>query len=314
MRTVLFWSLVMMTSVCLAAQASAQREITIWPDHRDADIGGKGEEMIARKPDGTSRWVTKVAIPTMILFLPKDDATSHAAVIICPGGGYGGESYDEEGTEVAQFLTTHGVAGVVLKYRLPEAPAVGDEMPVPQQDVLRAVRLVRSRASEFGVDPGRIGVMGFSAGGHLAATAGTLWDKGNPSAADPIEKVSSRPDFLGLIYPVITFEAGVTHGGTRQNLIGEKPAPAQVFRFSAELNVTPETPPTFLMHCTDDKTVPVENSLRFYRAAAQAGVPVEMHIFEKGGHGFGMRTENVGLATTWRDRYADWMRARGIVR
>ena len=229
-----------------------------------------------------------------------------AAVIVFPGGGYGHLAMDHEGVQVARWLNGFGVHAFVVQYRL--GPAY--KHPTMLNDAQRAIRTVRSRAAQSGIDPQRIGVVGFSAGGHLASTAGTHFDSGDPAAADPIERVGSRPDFLILAYPVITMQMSHTHRGSRTNLLGDRPDAAAVWELSNEYQVTPETPPTFLFHTTDDAGVPVENSLFFYQALRDAGVPVEMHLYQTGRHGVGLAPTDPVLSS-WPERARAWMQANG---
>jgi acetyl esterase/lipase len=244
-------------------------------------------------------------IPTLTPYLaPKEKATG-AAVVVCPGGGYGGLA-DHEGRPIAEWLNSAGISGFVLKYRL--GPRY--HHPAPLQDAGRAIRTVRARAAEWGIKPDRIGIIGFSAGGHLASTAGTHFDGGRPDAADPIEKVSSRPDLMILVYPVITM-GDVTHGGSRNNLLGPSPDPALIALLSNERQVTRETPPAFLVHTTDDAAVPCENSILFASALRKAGVPCELLLFERGPHGFGLGGKDPSLST-WPGLCAAWLKLHGF--
>ena len=230
------------------------------------------------------------------------------AVIVCPGGGYGGLAWDYEGEEVAAWLNSHGIAGFVLRYRLGETYG----HPVPLMDAQRAIRTIRARAAEWNVDPGKIGILGFSAGGHLSSTAGTHFDAGDPNAADPIDKVSCRPDFMVLIYPVISMNNPNTHLGSRRNLLGKNPDQSLIDLLSNELQVTENTPPAFLVHSTEDTAVPPQNSIEFYLACKKAHVPVEMHIYEQGKHGYGMGKGDPALST-WPGMLVEWFKKRGIL-
>ena len=227
--------------------------------------------------------------------------------MICPGGGYQNLAMDHEGHQVARWLTAHGVAAAIVKYRL--GPRY--RHPAPLQDVLRAIRVVRSRATELNVKPDRVGVMGFSAGGHLASSAATLFDLADAKVADGLEAVSSRPDFAILGYPVIVFGADVTHKGSQRNLLGDNPPADLVTRLSTDRQVTVKTPPTFLFHTNEDAGVPPQNSVAFYLALKTAGVPAELHIYEKGAHGVGLAPEDRELST-WPDRMLGWMRTARI--
>jgi acetyl esterase/lipase len=243
--------------------------------------------------------------PMLTPYLPGANATG-TGVVVFPGGGYGHLAMDHEGRQVAEWLNSLGIAAFVVQYRL--GPKY--RHPTMLGDAQRAVRTVRSRATEWGVDPQRIGVLGFSAGGHLASTAGTHFGPGDAASSDPIEQAGSRPDFMILVYPVITMQDAYTHRGSKNNLLGERPDPALVWLLSNEKQVTPQTPPTFLVHTTDDAGVPVENSLLFYQALRTAGVPVEMHVYETGPHGFGLGGGRPVLST-WPDRARAWMESHG---
>jgi acetyl esterase/lipase len=246
-------------------------------------------------------------IPTLTAYrAPR--AASGTAVVIAPGGGYQNLAMEHEGRQFAYWFNAMGVTAFVLKYRL--GPRY--HHPIELGDAQRAIRTVRARAAEFGIVADRIGMMGFSAGGHLTSTAGTHFDTGKADASDPIERVSSRPDFLILGYPVISFDAAITHAGSLRNLLGEKPDPKLVEDLSNDLRVTPQTPPTFIFHTTNDSGVPVENSVRFYLALRKAKVPVEMHLFESGPHGVGMALNDPALSQ-WPQLLMTWLRSRGLL-
>lgn len=246
--------------------------------------------------------------PSITFYQPSKPQATGTLVVICPGGGYGALAMDHEGHQVARWFTARGVAAAIVKYRL--GPRY--RHPAPLQDVLRAIRLVRSRAAELGVKPDRIGVMGFSAGGHLASTAATLFDLAEAKTADGLDAVSARPDFAILGYPVIVFGGEVTHKGSQRNLLGETPAAELVTRLSTDRQVTAQTPPTFLFHTSGDTGVPPQNSVAFYLALKKAGVPAELHIYEKGPHGVGLAPGDRELST-WPDRMLGWMRGRGLL-
>src|SRR5256884_2209558 len=245
-------------------------------------------------------------IPTLTPYFPAKEKTTGAAIIVCPGGGYT-HLADHEGGPVAEWLNTLGITAFVLKYRL--GPRY--HHPAPLQDAARAIRTVRARASEWSIDPKRIGILGFSAGGHVASTIGTHFDSGKPDAQDFIERVGSRPDLMILIYPVITMRE-FAHAGSRRMLLGENPSANLVGWLSNEAQVTKETPPAFLVHTANDPAVPVENSLRFAEAMTKAGVPFELNIYERGPHGFGLGGKDPMLST-WPQRCADWLRAHGFI-
>jgi acetyl esterase/lipase len=234
------------------------------------------------------------------------------AIVICPGGGYGGLAIDHEGHEIARYLQKHGIAGCVLKYRLPRSKTPGAAHGVPLADAQRAIRTVRSRAEEWSIDPNKIGIMGFSAGGHLASTAATHASEVNKESVDRVDRVSARPDFAVLVYPVISSDSAIWHKGSFINLVGPALDAKMLQQYSNERHVSRQTPPTFLVHAADDQGVPVENSLRFFQALQKAGVPAEVHIYEKGGHGFGMRPA-AGPAAGWPDLLCQWLRVRGLL-
>jgi acetyl esterase/lipase len=260
-------------------------------------------------PQGAPGAVGKDAadVPTLTAYLPKPELATGAAVVICPGGGYQGLA-DHEGRPVAEWLNGLGVAGFVLKYRL--GPRY--HHPAMLQDAGRAIRTVRARADEWHVDPKRVAILGFSAGGHLASTAGTHFDAGRPDADDPIERQSSRPDRMILVYPVIGLAAPYAHAGSRRNLLGDAPAKELVESLSNETQVTAQTPPAFLVHTNEDRGVPAENSLMFVLAMRKAGVPVEFHLFEKGRHGLGLGTSDPGFGA-WPGLCATWLKGQGFL-
>lgn len=283
-------------AICLtllagALAAQAPKGELLWPDGAPGALGAQEEDK-----------------PSMTPYTAPENKRSGTGVIVCPGGSYRSLSMDKEGGQVARWLNSLGVTVFVLKYRL--GPRY--HHPIELGDAQRAIRTVRWRAAEYGVRPDRIGIMGFSAGGHLAATAGTHFDAGSPGSSDPIERAGSRPDFLVLCYPVITFTTPYVHHESLQNLLGDNPDPKLVEDLSNELRVTAQTPPTFLFHTTTDSTVPPENSVLFYMALRKAGVPAEMHIYERGPHGVGLAPADPVLSS-WPARLADWLRVHGLL-
>ena len=247
-----------------------------------------------------------VSHPTLTVYLPPAGKANGTAVVICPGGGYLHLAWTHEGTDVARMLNEMGITAILLKYRLPNDETMVDKTVGPLQDAQRAIQLVRQRAGDWGVNAARVGILGFSAGGHLASTAGTHFNK---SAIDNPGNISLRPDFMILLYPVISFSDSIGHRGSRDNLIGLHPDPSVVREYSNELQVTAQTPPTFLVHAGDDKAVPVANSIRFYEALQHNGVPAELHVYPKGGHGFGMN--NPTTKDQWTERLRNWLDAGG---
>jgi len=259
--------------------------IILWPD------GAPGSKGDAAKD-----------IPSMTVYLPTPEDATGAAVLICPGGAYAALAMDHEGREVAAWLNSFGVAGIVLDYR---HQGKGYSYPAPQDDSQRAMRLIRSHAADWGIDLNKIGVMGFSAGGHLASTVTTLFDKYG-KAGDEVDAFSSRPDFAILCYPVISMSEPFMHRGSRDNLLGPEPNEKLEKLMSTNLQVTSETPPVFLMHAGDDPAVPVENSLVFYEAMRKAKVSGELHIYEAGGHGFGLNRYK-GTVLEWPNACRNWI-------
>ncbi len=247
--------------------------------------------------------------PSITVYAPRTATKDATAIIVLPGGGYGALAMNHEGRQIANWLNSYGIAAFVVKYRL--GPRY--HHPIEMGDAQRAVRMVRSRAKEFGVAPDRVGVWGFSAGGHLASTIGTHFDAANTNASDPIDSVSSRPDFLILAYPVISFTTPYTHKGSMKNLLGDNPDPALVQSLSSELQVTPQTPPTFLFSTNADTGVPAENAVLFYLALRKAKVPAEIHVFQNGPHGVGLGNSDPALAE-WPVTLANWLRVRGLIK
>lgn len=276
------------------AQAQPTNSFPLWPDGAPGALGQQDKD-----------------IPTLTPYLPDPAKATGAVIVICPGGGYGGLA-PHEGADYARFLNEYGVAGFVLKYRLGSG---GYRHPVMLQDAARAVRLVRDRAGEWKLDPHRIGIMGSSAGGHLASTLVTHFDAGKPDAADLVERQSSRPDLGILCYAVITL-GQFTHQGSKQNLLGKDPSPELVRELSNELQVTKDTPPCFVWHTYEDSGVPVENSLQFAEALRRAGVPFDLHIYQKGPHGLGLGTRdwNPGKRHPWTRDCIFWLQAQGFVK
>jgi len=247
-------------------------------------------------------------IPTITVYSAYGK-TANVGVIVAPGGGYGALAMNHEGRQVANFLNSVGITAFVLKYRL--GPKY--HHPIELGDAQRAIRLVRSRATEFKVDVDKIGMMGFSAGGHLTSSAGTHFDAGKSDAPDPIDRLSSRPDFLVLGYPVISFTTPYTHKGSLKNLLGDNPDRELVKSLSSELQVTAQTPPTFLFPTSGDTSVPAENSILFYMALHKLGVPAELHVFEKGPHGVGLGGMDAALEE-WPKLLVLWFRTRGLLK
>lgn len=268
--------------------------------------------------------------PQLTLYKPQEP--NGTAVVICPGGGYGVLATDHEGKQAAEFYAKLGVHAFVLQYRVAQKERPGPLGKAPLLDAQRAIRLVRAKAKEYGIDPKRVGVMGFSAGGHLASTAATHFDAGDANAKDPVDKESSRPDFAVLCYPVVTSDKGVTHAGSFVNLLGKEPKAEDLDFFSNEKHVTKDTPPTFLFHTDEDAGVLPENAVRFYLAMKKVEqderktnkafrMRAELHIYEKGKHGVGLGTDpawtgdgpNAKYCAEWGDRLSAWLKAGGLL-
>jgi acetyl esterase/lipase len=283
----------------------AQEVIKLYPGKIPNEIPGPDAE--TKAVDGVAR-ISNISIPTLIVFLPAKELSNGTAVVICPGGGYGINAIQHEGIDVARKFNEAGVAAFVLKYRLPSDNTMKDKSIGPLQDAQQAIKVVRDRANDWNVDPSKVGIAGFSAGGHLASTAGTHFQK---VMIDNVENTNVRPDFMILLYPVISFSEELTHMGSRNNLIGKSPSEESVKLYSNELQVTKKTPPAFIVHASDDGAVKVENSLRFYEALNNNGILSELFIFPKGGHGFGLI--NSTSPDRWMDRCLDWMKSNGWI-
>jgi acetyl esterase/lipase len=256
--------------------------------------------------DGILQSTSQVSIPTLSIFLPKETKPNQTAVIICPGGGYSHLAFDKEGTKVADWFNSIGIAAFVLKYRMPTDLTMKNKNVGPLQDAQEAIRYIRQNATKWNIDPSKIGILGFSAGGHLASTASTHFDD---KVYESTYKVSARPDFSLLIYPVISMENDITHKGSQTNLLGNNPSQELINSFSNEKKVTSQTPPTFLVHATDDTAVIPENSINYYLALKKNGVTSELHLYEKGGHGFGLGVKDTNKF--WTKDCIEWLKANG---
>jgi acetyl esterase/lipase len=292
-----FCSLLIVALVCAGAGSYAgdgngkRPSARLWPDGAPGALG---------KQDADE--------PAVIPYLPSADKANGAAIVICPGGGYGALAMDHEGHHVARWANSFGVAGIILRYRL--GPRY--HHPVELGDAQRAMRYTRAHAREWNIDPKRVGIMGFSAGGHLASTAGTHFDAGKSDAPDPIDRLSCRPDFMILLYPVITLQGPFAHMGSRYNLLGKDADDSLVDSLCNEKQVTPRTPPAFLAHSSEDRGVPPENSVLFYLALQKARVPAELHVYEKGRHGLGLGPKDLPFSS-WPTRCVAWLEGRGYL-
>ena len=291
MKIILTSTFLCSISLFLQAESTNHLSFPLWDKNTPGALGAEPKD-----------------IPTLTVFLPEEGKATGAALVICPGGAYWGLA-PHEGEHYARFFSEHGIAGFVLKYRLGSA---GYRHPVMLQDAARALRTVRARAAEWKVDPKRIGIIGSSAGGHLASTLMTHFDSGKPDSDDPIERQSSRPDLGILCYPVISL-LNHAHQGSIKNLLGENPSPELLKELSNELHVTKDTPPCFIWHTAEDNGVLVENSLMFADALRKAGVPFALHIYEKGPHGLGLGSKQYGLGERhpWTGECIFWLKERG---
>lgn len=275
--------LITLLSLFFFYESNAQKVIKLWPEEipfSNGTIGG--EELLERGR------IRNVQDPTITVYLPEKDKANGAAVVICPGGGYRLLAMQHEGHDIAKWLNTIGVAGIVLKNRLPTSDHVLNKSEVALFDAQRAVRMTRYHAEAWGIELSKIGIMGFSAGGHLASTVGTHYDLGMNQLNDPIQQLSCRPDFMILVYPVISMTADFSHKGSMKNLLGPEPSDVQRLRFSNERQITPDTPPTILVHSSDDEGVHVANSIAFYESLVENGIVAELHVFNSGKHGYGL--------------------------
>ncbi len=277
----------------------------IWPEGKVAHRIPSSETEETEQRD--ILLIRKVQVPTLEVFLPSGPPEEpRQAVLVLPGGGYQVLAYDWEGTQYGELLSRNGIVAAVLKYRLPSGASQSQPSKAPLSDAQRALRLLRSQAESWGVDPGRIGVMGFSAGGHLAASLSTRFSEPVYQALDEVDSLSARPDFTVLVYPVISFRDGITHMGSRNALLGERPEDSLIARYSADEQVTTETPPAFLVHAADDSGVPVANSLSYYDALLRRKIPASMHLFPEGGHGFSLAA-GIPYLNGWTDLLIAWL-------
>lgn len=295
-----------LSGILMTNFANAQEVIPLYPDKIPNSKPARNQEQLTVRENGTEI-VSAISVPTLLAFLPDRPSPSGTAIIIFPGGGYRINAIKHEGTDIAKLLNEWGVAAFVVKYRIPSDETMIDKTIGPLQDAQQAIALVRKNASAWKINPERVGVMGFSAGGHLASTAGTHFAK--RTIDDQVTNL--RPDFLVLGYPVISFSDSVGHTGSRTNLLGNAPTPEQVAEYSNDLRVTAETPPTFLVHASDDRGVVPKNSILFYEALLRHNVAAELHLYERGGHGFGM--DNPTTREKWMSSLRNWLVSRKLL-
>jgi len=301
------YRLIIFVLFCYPLISGAQQVIPLYETVPNA-IASKE---VVEKSDTTATGrivISLVTVPTLTAFFPPKDRAQGTAVIICPGGGYSYLVMNQEGTDVAEEFAKKGITAFVLKYRLPNDKIMTNKTIGPLQDAQRAIQMVRQNAAEWNIDPDKIGIMGFSAGGHLASTASTHFDK---AVVDNPGNISLRPDFSILIYPVISFTDSIAHKGSRDNLIGKNPSSEKIKEYSNELQVTAKTPPAFLVHAKDDDGVKYENSVRYNEALIKNRVPAELRLYEHGGHGFGLN--NPTTTDKWMERLKSWLKTNRYI-
>ena len=299
MKTLLsFVGLFFLSSILIAQDLT----VDVWPNGAPDDNGLSGPE-----EELENMRVKNISVPKMYVYLPEEGINTGAAVVLLPGGGYRREAMSHEGYEVAEWLKSKGIAGIVLKYRLPNG-----HPQIPSEDTRRAIQLVRQHATEWGINPEKVGLGGASAGGHLASTVGTNFGYGDPEASDPVDVFSSRPDFLLLLYPVIYFKEEMANSSRLDNFFGEDKSWEAIKQYSSELNVTKDTPPAFFVLADNDGSVDPRHSIEFYLAMKKYSIPAEMHIFRDGGHGFGI-TKKGNPSDQWPDLFYDWLKSSKIV-
>lgn len=292
MRALLSTCTALLFGLFSIAQADPSSPVILFPDGAPGALGTADKD-----------------IPKITPWLADPEIATGTAIVVAPGGGYGHLASDHEGKQIAEWCNANGISAFVLQYRI----APDYHHPAPILDAQRAIRTVRARAVEWNIDPQKIGIIGFSAGGHLTSTAATQYDGGNATSSDPIEQVSCRPDFAILGYPVITMTDPHTHSGSRKNLLGENPSEEMIAKMSGEKNVTPDTPPCFLFHTTEDTVVVVENPIMFYLALRENKVPTEIHVYEKGRHGLGLAADHPGMSA-WPAQCITWLQGRGFLK
>ena len=307
MKTKILFVLIFLINVLIVRSQTVT--LKLWPEGIPGSISDPSyiEKIITT--DGRITRCNNVVTPDLTVFLPAPEKANGAAVMICPGGGYGTLAFDHEGNAIAKWLNDNGIAGIILKYRLPSDRIMKDKSVGPLQDAQEAMRVIRRHAPEWKIDPMKVGVIGFSAGGHLASTISTHYAE---IVYDVKDGTSARPDFSLLIYPVVSMDTLVTHRGSRNNLLGLNPGNDLVQRFSNELQITADTPPAFLVHSSDDNAVPVMNSIGYYKGLQNNKIQAELHIFQKGGHGYGLAVGR-GTESSWPDLCIKWLKAIGLI-
>lgn len=287
---------------------SQNQEIPLWDNIPDAISAPNYKEEATYDKESVINGISKVSEPSLTIFFADAKIANGTSVIICPGGGYSHLAINKEGYKIAKWFNSLGISAFVLKYRMPSDVTMKDKSIGPLQDAQEALRMVRRNVDKWKLDPNKIGIMGFSAGGHLAATLSTQFDE---KVYIPMDNMSARPDFSILVYPVISMQDGITHNGSKENLLGKNPSAELIGNYSNENRVENTTPKTFLVHATDDKAVPVENSINYYLALKQHNIPVEMHVYENGGHGFGLGVQETNL--NWPKACEKWLASNGYI-
>jgi acetyl esterase/lipase len=307
--TIRFFLSLSMTLFSFLFNSHAQQKIQLWPKGAPGEIKNDQYKESGNNPNNSAGCISKISNPELFVYLPSKEKATGSAILVCPGGGYGVVCMDHEGIAVAKWLNEIGVAAIVLKYRLPSDLIMKDKTIGPLQDAQEAMRTIRRNAEKWGIKKDKIGVLGFSAGGHLASSLSTHYSEKVYDA----EPISARPDFSILIYPVITFDESFTHMGSRKNLIGESPSDDKIKFYSNELQINTDTPPAFLVHSTDDGAVPVKNSLRYFEELKKVGVSAEMHVYEKGGHGYGLGRDPKSTESSWPKTCEAWLKAKNLI-
>jgi acetyl esterase/lipase len=303
-----FYSVLFVLLIIFPGAFAQTSTLRLWPDGIPGVILNDTYIEKPTQSEGIYTRFEKVTNPLLFVYLPPKEEATGTAVLICPGGGYSALAFNHEGNAIAKWLNDNGIAGIILKYRLPSDLIMKNKSVGPLQDAQEAMRIIRRNAISWNINPRKIGVIGFSAGGHLASTLSTHFAE---KVYDVKDTTSARPDFSILIYPVISFDASFAHAGSRRNLIGDNPSEEAIRRFSNELQITEKTPSAFLVHSGDDSGVPVKNSIVYYEGLQKYGIPSELHIFQKGGHGYGLSV-NSGTQSAWPELCLRWLKSLGF--
>ena len=308
MKTRNLLTVIIIAIISVLNSNAQQKTMDLWPQGIPGLVFTDSYIEKSTASEGLITRFEKTTNPMIYIFLPTREKATGTAVLICPGGGYAALAFGHEGNAIASWLNDNGIAGIILKYRLPSDLIMKDKSIGPLQDAQEAMRIIRRNAVAWNIDPKKVGVIGFSAGGHLASTLSTHYaDK----VYDVADTISARPDFSLLIYPVITMDSSFTHAGSRKNLIGDKPSDEAIKSFSNELQVNEKTPPAFMVHSADDQTVPVKNSIVYYEQLVKYKIPSELHIFQKGGHGYGLGGSK-DTQSAWPGLCINWLKASGF--